>query len=619
LSLKIFIQIIGGYLRPPNELIDITDRISENSLKSFSEQMENGRFAFTASDVNIEITNFDDFLYVPVSLPTTFLTHGFNTYIFWEDVEQFRGVSYFGDVSFDDIKKTATFKTISWLKRLRDLTLTDWQAPTTLTALYSEIDERIQGVSGSPSFEPSDIDLTGVLEFEFGVEIGDSDPESGFVYEDVWRDHRNGKFFAIRRDGENISFYQIQGNEHTLKATFPIDLDAVDYVDVRIITVFYVKFIRAVASDDISGVTVKYTIRRPSVADQVRVKNIIFLQDGEDLHPTYYSAVDQNERYAITSGALFTAPTIFGNVGEIVRSDGFNLFIFSEITDGIRIEKKTRTGVLIGTYDIAENIPFDINSIDVSSLNTISWYDFKTDDGRWYWIRWESMSDFSGVVNIGDGVNIANVPIAQEYHIYPLSYAEDIYCGKFSYCLWREDLGGGAIVYDEWWTDDPIFIILSAMVYKETTLEDIITDLTQFFNGQFFVKDGTVFIINRGKSRGEFTVSTDWIEKSNFDRTLREEIEKKPFLDIRANKASDDKDNLYSTRTLMGTLRNYYKTANRWVKRTLTIPLTVAKDIRLGSKVTITETGDSGVVIERGINVENKGKMASLTIETEIT
>ena len=610
------IQKMDGYAVVPRELVDITDRIFRDSLTRFSERIEAGRFSFTANDIRIKMINFDNLIYPEQTIPRGWLYNSFFTYVYLDGVEIFRGITSYSDVSFSDAPLTEVeWTAYSWLRRLREYEIEEWEAPVSLSALYSELEELIHLTPGTPHFEPSDIDLTGVLDITFGVEVGQSEPPD-FVYDDLWRDPKSGRFFAVRWNelSQMVEFYEVKGNRHTLKRSWYV-VSAAERVDHHDST----RFLRAVIGEGLCCIVSAYNYKdllghshNVKTAYTFNVDEVVV--DETPLTLYRHTIAADIDRYIVKNDPEL-GPIRIGNAGEVVRYAGGRVYVFVEITGGIRVIKKTVSGGAVGVYDITENVPENIYAIDVPYANKVVWYDRIGGGGRWFWIKWDMSGGFSGTVNTGDVITMT-APYYQVSRLYPVAHEDDYYCGKYHYYLWINNLGESFI---EWWINDPIFIILSSMTYKNVTLEDILIDLAQFFNGVFFTRNGIVYIVNRGDSRGETTISTDYILNANYSRDLRDDSQVEPRLRIKAQGASDDEDDQYSIRTLMGTLRTYYRASIRWIRRGFVIPAEIGKDIGLGAKVTIAETGESGVVVQREITDESKGKMAKLVIEIRNT
>ncbi len=571
---------------PP--LIEITDRIAIDGIKSIEERMETGRFALTASDVELSMVNFDNMI------DGEYVDDGLITYIYWQGSEIFRGISYFEDFSFEDAPmRYVNWTAYSWIKRLRREMISSWKSPMNISAMLDDVSAMIGSVKGRPSFGSSYFDLTGVIDMDFDLELGDERPLDGWNYNDVWRDPVTGAFYALKynADSERIELYIPQGEgSHELIKSW-----AVTAIGMTIDRVERLSFIRSILSPN-HIIAVYFQYRYVDESGRYHTTAKAALTDIDDLAFDYWAFVPLHPERLYVTG--LSTPV---DAGSPVISDGQHIYtVEGEEGGSIYLTKRTASGAAIGRADLSPQ-PEGISAIDAPHRDTIVYHD----GSRWHWFRWEGSGE--GTIKTGHAL-----PEREYMRIYPTAHEDDALCGRYHYYIWR-DLPGIADL-DEWTTNDPVFILLSAMEYEDTSLEDILIDIAQLWNGQVFLRGDQLHIVNRGKHRGEAAISEDYIENDGYDRTLIGEGQ--PFLSLHSKGISKGERAAY--RTLPATLERFYKQEGNWMERTLRIPLSIGREIGLGFRVIVGGTGEQGIVIARELGFSKDGQMAELTIERRI-
>ncbi len=603
-------------------MVDITDRIPVDQVRSLTERIESGRFAFSASDINIDgAANHDSF----IEPDSDYVNVGTLTYIYWDGEELFRGISTYNDFSFSDAPvRTVSWQSYDWIKRLRDTSITDWEAPTTLSELETEI-KRLIGtqVDGIPRFEDTVLEFTGFSSFNFNIMLGDEDSVDGFKYHDVWRDPKTGKIFSMRFNSAlgaygGFEIYRLRGRRHELIKNWEIYI-GVAGVSVRILEY---GFIRPICTGS-ELMAVYFTAEFSTRTSREYVRRILIMDPTDTATEGVYWSASSIENLYITGAG--TSNIV--DAGCSVCSDGQYIYLRKTGSDGtIYLEKRTQSGAYIGRAELTPQ-PESISDIDTPHLNTVVYHD----GIRWYWFRWNEMADFAGTIHTGDAL-----PELHFVSIYPTGYAEDQYNGKYYYYYWQDvsaflvftpygacdpALVDTDSIINEWWINDPMFIILSAMQYDEVTLESLLIDIAQFFNGFFIHRNGTIYLYNRGSYANTVEVSAEYIQNSNYERNLKDDSQSEPYLQLKAKGVSDDSENPYNPHTLAGALRNYYRTLDqhKWIVRKVVLPLETAKSIRLGDRIRVRETGEAGMVIKRRLNLDAAGKMGEIEFERSIT
>ena len=590
--------------------------------------------------------------------------YGMTTVILYNDVEIYRGNSQFQDFDFDGVNRTISVSTFTWHKELKKYKIDDVpEFEFNLRAFFGQILNKLR--SSGAKFDSFDYNLSGILDIPFNTELkqlpfssdityynltpgviigetdwadivdddsdNDDDTDIDFTnytpfgsrawngYVDAWQDPRNSKIYGLRVDlnesNIDIYVYLLYGNGHQKVYQILELLGGNATID----SIFYAKFIpNVIGSNGHIGLFLGYEWIDNSGRSNSAYRVITLKPNSEDSYLTSYldRTSDYNNVVIKNDGLVFD----FSLERDIytIKADGKYYYKLKSIDPGIVSAKRYNSS---GAYIDTRNIVETANTEDVyfPFINTI------TVRGRLYWYT-GSWTDLA--LTLGNIIPV-DFPVRKEF-IVPTGYKDRYYNGKS--CFFPPyfyegantllsnfvDYGSYPYNYEKgsfWVINDVFYLVVAGLNYQsELTYEDLFCDIAQLFNSIYVINKGIIYFLDRDDYSDEYTISEDYIQRKNYDRTLIDNSES-PVLNVKAN-YYDKSDDPYGKYFLLGLIRNYYLTLiGRFVQIKMIIPLEIGKNLKLSDQITINETSESGVLIEKNTNFQSGNRMCELVIE----
>ena len=628
----------------PSTSLDITERVDIKGLDKYSEQMENNRFGWDASDVTLKIHNFDD-LFTPgtFKIDTTDFIEVYDYYtsahtphpaidyvsgwlvkVFWEDSEVFRGVAVgLNNAKFDGTyPKMVDVHFYSYIDVIRNATAVmdedgnvsdgSYNAPMSLAQFQDEVGLLVDyngGYVDWRSRETIDLsfDMSGIAEFDYTIKFSDT------KFYDIWQNPIDKRVFALYAgDGVTVNVGEVRANSLELMFSFDYYSGATRFI----------RFIRANVCSETFGI-----IRRNSE----RHKEMwTFDYDGTEYYndritnwnmigatPLYYETYvyQYYVGYANVSGDL--TPVVFyfaasDTYNSRIESDGHSLYRCYDDGDN-KIDKYSipLSGVSIATfvssYILNSPRPVDWTHIYITGTDIIT---YRANYGGRIFL-YKILYGAAGAIQAKESVLSSLFPLAGAvYRVYPTYYGTFDDSGRGE--MYKTDVTSNEIS-ETFSVNDPLFVALSSMFYDSPTIEDILSDIAQFFNAVLFTRENIIYLVQKDTYMDSHTISTSWMGDKTYSKSIIDDRKTTPKISLKAKGALDSNDK-YDTNTVVGNLRVFYRDQLQDIFRVVTcvIPTVKALEYKIGDEITIHETGESGVLIKRDMGFSPNGRMTEL-------
>lgn len=663
-KIQVFLQAITRYSKDdpgyPSSMIatgpddwfpieNITDRIPMGTIKDLSEKMESGRFAFVANDITISDIANNDGLFFPEMV---YCTAGSYLYIHYDGNEIYRGYASYIDFTFKDANpKTVDIHTYNWLNLLKEQKTTNFQMERyTLDWYQSKIDNLLDLTTARPFLTmPDKPNIEGIENIVFDAYIGTPDTQENaktqpYVW-DLWQSPITKRIFMLGvdpkgtwNDPDKISLYEVICNKFVHIADFlpggSKTLRSRCAILRNNLSSNYVGVSFRAGQDAATTSTEHYSVEVSLVKGYPTEKGT--------LGGAFYTA-SPDVYVRNTTTAYQMAVSSSGVLYQLVRPvdgcDGHNFYNLSyDGTTGLWTATIVDTGYVSPAF-----AAYSKSAIYFPHEGTIVYYE--RPNTTWKWFR-----TAIGTINTG-----AALPTRSSYYVeywimsyrtgmprpmymldgflLPSGYAEDYLTGQFS--TWFSDMpfyiadpeGSGDWVHavdygigTVYKSSDPLFLAFSGFRYgdDEVSIEDLLMDFAQAFNCYLFTREGVLYLFERSHYADSYTFSKDYIDREGYERELSDESLEEPNLSFTTENLTDDEKHKFSKYTFCGALRIAYRDAFsvKWVKRSLAVPLPKGYACGLGDRITVTETGESGTVIERRLDFD-KG-MAEFKYEVKL-